>query len=75
MTIFRDSSETLNLREGPGTDFPTLKRLDPGENLFVLEGPACADGYTWYKVIHRGTEGWVAEGDTRRYYVEPYLPG
>jgi len=68
-------TESLNLRAGPGTDFEILARIEPGNDFFVLEGPTCAEVYSWYRVRHRRQEGWIAEGDLETYYVTPYLPG
>ena len=40
--------------------------LQPGDRIFVADGPAFADGYTWYEVkalfdgTRRGPLGWVA---------------
>lgn len=67
--------ETLNLREGPGTDFPVRTRIQPEEFFFVIDGPTCSDGYTWYQIRYRSFEGWIAEGDQEEYYARPYLPG
>ena len=45
----------------------------PGENLLVIDGPRCANGYTWWQVrTLEGLEGWAAEGDAESYWlVEP----
>lgn len=67
--------DALNLRAGPGTNFSILDRMPPGVVFFVLEGPICAQSYAWYRVDFRGEEGWIAEGDRGRYYVDPYPPG
>ena len=76
-----DNNDTLNLRRGPGTNYEVVTRMNPGDIFTVLEGPACAGGYTWFRVRYRRTgsnlfyEGWIAEGDFESYYAEPYLPG
>lgn len=66
-----DDTETLNMRAGPSISETVLRRINPGELFFVLGGPTCADGYTWFQVVYRGREGWVAEGDANRYFIEP----
>ncbi len=71
--ITPDDTETLNMRAGPGIGETVLRRINPGEIFFVLDGPVCGDGYTWFQILHRGREGWVAEGDASRYFIEPYL--
>jgi hypothetical protein len=47
--------------------------LQPGDRLFVVEGPVVADNYDWYRVVPIGTNpdrlgadlptGWVSRGD------------
>ena len=47
--------------------------LQPGDRLFVVEGPVVADDYDWYRVVPIGTDpgrpgaslptGWVSRGD------------
>lgn len=70
-----DNDDTLNLRNGPGTSFDILKALNPGDEFMVIDGPTCADGFTWFRVRHGNNRGWIAEGDREGYYVEPYLSG
>lgn len=74
-----DSDDPINLRDGPGTSFSILSRIESGELFYVLDGPSCADGYAWFRVRYRGVNGvrigWIAEGDFQAYYVEPYLQG
>lgn len=67
--------ENLNLRAGPGIDNRRLDVIAPGDVVFVLDGPRCVGGYTWYRVNYAGQVGWVAEGDPSDYYIEPYMPG
>ncbi len=71
----QDESDSLNLRSGPGTNYRILGNLEPGEIFMVQDGPECAEEYAWYRVRYRDVTGWVAEGDSAEYYIEPYLPG
>lgn len=73
--VVEDSAERLNMRDGPGTDYDIITRIEPGETFFVLAGPECADAYAWFRVRYGNREGWLAEGDPQEYYVQPYLPG
>jgi hypothetical protein len=44
----------------------------PGNMTFaVLEGPACADDLTWYRVDYNGIIGWTVEGAGDEYFLEP----
>mgnify|MGYP001108983322 CR=1 FL=1 len=65
----------LNMRLGPGTDYAIVRRIEPGEVFFVLDGPECAEVYSWFRVRYGDQAGWIAEGDPEAYYVQPFLPG
>lgn len=44
----------------------------PGGQIFtVLNGPICADGYTWWQVNYQGMVGWTPEGEGATYWLEP----
>lgn len=66
----------LNVRSGPGTDNPRIDQMQINEVFNVVEGPRCADGFAWYRVNYGGgiLEGWIAEGDTTSYFVNPIRP-
>ena len=52
------------IRSEPSTHSESIGRVQPGEILKILAGPACADGYVWWLVNSLGgLEGWTAEGD------------
>ena len=61
------------IRSQPGSSGEIIGKVQPGENVLVVDGPRCADGYTWWFVRSLdGLEGWTAEGDTAGYWlVEP----
>lgn len=65
----------LNVRALPGANSnnPPIGKLRVGEVVVVLSGPRCSDLYTWYEVDTGDTHGWIAEGDSEIYYVEPFL--
>lgn len=70
-----DDDTPLNVRSGPGTDFRILGRLEVLDVFYVIDGPTCGGPYAWYLVEHDDLRGWIAEGDSAQYYVQPYLPG
>ena len=76
-----DNNDTLNLRVGPGTNYDVVTRMNPGDTFVVLDGPACAGDYTWFRIRFRDFEndifyeGWIAEGDFESYFAVPYLSG
>jgi len=61
------------VREQPSTSANIVGFIDPGGKVEILEGPACAEGWIWWKVreIATSLEGWTAEGDVNGYWVIP----
>ncbi len=58
------------IRSEPGTGSESIGRVQPGEIVKILDGPACADGYVWWFVRSLGgLEGWTAEGDTTNNWI------
>ena len=56
----------------PGKSEPTVALLYPGAVVNVIEGPVCADGAVFWKVESSpGGAGWTAEGEGRKYFMEP----
>ena len=56
------TSNNLNVRSGPGTSYAVIDSLNTGDQGVVLDGPASANGYTWYEIEYSfgGYSGWVA---------------
>ena len=63
----------LAFRTEPGVSSANhIRYLDEGTRLTILDGPVCTGGYAWWHVqTEDGTTGWVAEGDSNGYYIEP----
>jgi hypothetical protein len=60
-----------NVRELPSRDAGLVGQI-PGDATFaVIEGPECADDFTWYKVEYKGLIGWTVEGAGDEYFLEP----
>jgi hypothetical protein len=58
------------VRSQPGSSSELVGQIQPGENVLVLAGPTCADGYAWWQVRSlTGLEGWTVEGDTSGYWL------
>jgi uncharacterized protein YgiM (DUF1202 family) len=56
------TTANLNVRSGPGLGYSTITTEPVGSTGIVLEGPANADGYVWWKIRYNdGTVGWSAE--------------
>jgi len=62
-----------NVRSRPEADAELVGQL-PGGSLFtVLDGPACGNGFTWWRVRSGDVVGWTVEGSDE-YWLDP-LPG
>ena len=53
----------LSLRAAPSLSGTVNRRLQPGDQVLLLDGPVGADGYRWWKmqVLPDGGEGWAVE--------------
>lgn len=67
---------TLNMRTGPGTQYPTLGAIPNGAGVNVR---GCTSGYGWCQVGYGGRYGWAAsrylamrEGRVRGGYNDGY---
>jgi hypothetical protein len=49
----------LNLRTGPGLDFPIIASLPGGTAVALLGGREFADAYAWVEVAVDGRRGWL----------------
>ena len=59
-----------NVRSEAGLNGKWLGGLKPGEVVMILDGPRCADGYTWWFVRSLGElKGWTAVGDVEGYWI------
>lgn len=63
----------LRLRDAPRTTADELTILPAGSVARVLEGPACNDGFRWWRLFvpQSEQEGWSAEGLGEVYYLAP----
>jgi hypothetical protein len=62
------------VRSQPSRDAEILGQMMPGEKFTILDGPRCADGWTWWRVRSRAQslEGWTAEGNAEEYWLVPF---
>ncbi|GAB4522798.1 MAG: hypothetical protein OHK0046_35850 [Anaerolineae bacterium] len=61
----------LNLRPQPTTDLARIEVIREGENVQVVDGPRCNQGFVWWQVALDDLRGWVAEGSGSDYFIEP----
>jgi hypothetical protein len=48
-----------------------VSKLPPGTVIQVIDGPECADGIIYWKVVgvNKNVEGWTGEGDEESYWL------
>ena len=64
-------SDDLIVREEPGHDGKVLTGIKPGTNFMIIDGPSCANNWSWWKIeLDSGLDGWVAEGGDN---IDPYF--
>jgi hypothetical protein len=64
---------TVNVRSLADPGAPDMGDVRVGESFSVLDGPVCAEGFTWWHIeAITGAAGWVANGSGSEYWVEPY---
>jgi hypothetical protein len=65
----------LSVRDAPGGEQygQRLNVLAQGQEVIIVEEPVCMTGMYFVKVQSKIIDevGWVAEGDTKEYYLEP----
>jgi Bacterial SH3 domain len=61
----------LNVRDNPSTTAEKIGEFLPEQEVSVVNGPECVDGYAWYFVQADSLMGWVAEGSGENYFVVP----
>ncbi len=71
--VAQTSTAALKLRAEPRTTAAEIAVLPAGTGVRVLDGPACNDGFQWWRlfVAETGDEGWSAEGLADTYYLAP----
>ena len=65
------------VRSGPSLSETVLQQIYPETIVKIEEGPVCADGLVFWKVVNAmipGGSGWTAEGDGTEHWLEPVKP-
>ena len=72
-TVSLEPPVANRVRSEPDREAEVLGQMMPGEKFTVLDGPRCADGWTWWRVRSRPQEleGWTSEGDETTYWLQP----
>lgn len=59
------------LRASPSTRGDILDLMPGGTVFRVLDGPICAEDFSWWQVDYNGVIGWTVEGMNFDYWLEP----
>ncbi len=61
------------LYANPGERFRRTATLRSGTVLYIVGGPTCSDSMQWWQILGvDGLRGWLPEGDTTVYRLEPW---
>ncbi len=66
-----ETAVPVRVRDVPGKSGNVVGQIGDGDLFQVIDGPTCKDNYAWWKIQAQGVQGWVAEGDSSGYFVEP----
>ncbi|QPC83499.1 toll/interleukin-1 receptor domain-containing protein [Phototrophicus methaneseepsis] len=73
----KETGGANRLRAEPHTSGAFVTMLEEGHVLEeVIAGPACAEGYVWWRIRSGDDTGWTAESsfEENTYYIEPFPP-
>lgn len=65
------AATTLNMRAGPGPDYPIVAIVPPSVQLLVQ---GCVPDYTWCDVLYAGFRGWVYAANINYPYQGRVVP-
>lgn len=67
---------TQRVRSAASKTAPVIGSLAPNQIVRIVEGPRCADGWVWWRVLgaHGSPNGWTSEGDERGYWLYRAVP-
>ena len=69
--VTKDPPLPNRIRKEPTREAEILGLINPGGSMNIIDGPACADGWVWWKVKNADYEGWTPEGDQETYWLIP----
>ena len=63
------AESNVNVRAGPGTNYPVVDRMQTGERVNV---DRCIPGFSWCHVQRNGADGWVTATSLRDFQQRPF---
>lgn len=77
--VYNGDGLGTEVRDNPGNELSGsrfIRAVPEGTVFTLLEGPICLDGAVWWRAsLPEGIDVWVAEGDSRGYFLEPFILG
>lgn len=60
------------LRTQPNRSYTSsiIANIPAGDTFYIISGPTCGEGITWWQVNYSGLTGWTAEGYGSQYWLE-----
>jgi uncharacterized protein YraI len=65
------TARTVNVRAGPGRDYPLVAVLPAGLQIWVQ---GCLSDYSWCDVVAGPNRGWAYAGNLSYFYQNTYVP-
>jgi hypothetical protein len=68
-------TDNVRVRNAPNRSADVIASLPPGTTFTILDGPACSDDWSWWRVrTSQGEQGWIAEGgdNVDAYFICPW---
>jgi uncharacterized protein YraI len=69
-STFLNSTTPNRLRDQPSTSGAQIGQIFNDQNMLLLEGPVCAEGFTWWRVEYKGDTGWTVESSSDDYFMD-----
>jgi uncharacterized protein YraI len=66
-----NADRTVNMRSGPGTEFPIIASPNPGDAVVIIAGPHPTATYIWWQVRWMSPTGKVIEGWLADFLLAP----
>lgn len=69
--VTKDPPIPNRVRKEPNREADIVGHINPGASMEIIEGPACSDGWVWWRIKNADLNGWTAEGDKETYWLVP----
>ncbi|MBW4437844.1 MAG: SH3 domain-containing protein [Pleurocapsa minor GSE-CHR-MK-17-07R] len=67
---FLNSTTPNRLRDQPSASGAQITQVFNDQNFTLLEGPVCAEGFTWWRIEYKDEIGWTVESNGDDYFMD-----